>query len=192
MIAIIYSRCSTTEARQDTEVQLKELRNYCDKEGWEYDEVSEYASGSKDKLPPKLQKVLDLIAKRLYQVIIVYSMDRFSRQKPRVTEQMLNHVTDCNCRFISMQENLDSSNQQMWFSMKGIWLYLANQFSVNLSKKVKLGMKNKQEEIDKNGFAISKKTGKKIVSIGRPKGSGDKKPRSKKGYYKRTYGFKVK
>jgi len=177
MRAIIYARCSTDESKQDVEVQLKQLREYCNTQGWEYDEQFDYCSGSKKNLPPKLQKVLDLIVKRLYQVIIVYSMDRFSRQPPRVTEQMLNHITDCNCRFISIQENLDSENTQMWFSMKGIWLYLANQFSVNLSKKVKLGMERAKE---------------KGIHCGRPKGSKDRKPRNKKGYYKRTYEFKPK
>ena len=177
MKAIIYARCSTDESKQDVEIQLKELRSYCNNQGWDYEEVSEYASGSKKDIPSKLQKVLDLIAKRLYQVIIVYSMDRFSRQHPRVTEQMLNHITDCKCRFISIQEHLDSDDERMWYMMKGVWLYLANQFSVNLSKKVKLGMDRARE---------------KGIHCGRPKGSIDKKPRSKKGYYKRTYRFKPK
>jgi putative DNA-invertase from lambdoid prophage Rac len=176
MKVIIYARCSTNENRQDVEVQLKQLRIYCKDNNWEYDEVSEYGSGSKG-VPPKLQQVLDLITQRKYQIIIVHSMDRFSRLKPAVTEKILNHIVDCNCRFISMQEALDSSNQQMWFSMKGIWLYLNNQFSVKLSKKVKLGMQRAKE---------------KGVHVGRPKGSLDKKKRSKKGYYKREYGFKLK
>ena len=192
MRAIIYARCSTDESKQDVEIQLKELRNYCDNEDWKYDEVSEYASGSKKDLPPELQKILDLISKRLYQVIIVYSMDRFSRQHPRITEQMLNHITDSGCRFISIQEHLDSEDQRMWFMMKGIWLYLANQFSVNLSRKVKLGMAKKNKEIEEKGFTLSKKTGKKITSIRRPRGSKAKKISSKKGYYKRTYKFKAK
>ena len=176
MRAILYARCSTDESKQDVEVQLKVLREYAKNHGWNYEEVFEYVSGSKG-MPPKLNKVLDLITKRLYQVIIVHSMDRFSRQKPNITEKMLNHITDCGCRFISIQENLDSDNKQMWYSMKGIWLYLSNQFSVNLSKKVKLGMERARE---------------KGIHVGRPKGATDKKQRSKKGYYNRKYKFKVK
>jgi len=175
--AIIYARCSTDESRQDVEVQLKQEREYCNKENWEYDEQFDYASGSKKELPPNLKKVLNLITKRIYQVIIVYSMDRFSRQHPKTTEKMLNHITDCGCRFISIQENLDSDDQRMWYMMKGVWLYLANQFSVNLSNKVKLGMERARE---------------KGVHVGRPKGSIDKKQRSKKGYYNRTHKFKLK
>jgi len=173
--AIILSRCSTDERRQDTEVQLKQLREYCNRQGWEYDEVSYYGSASKG-VPEKLQEVLDLITRRVYQIIIVHSMDRFSRLKPSVTEKMLNHIVDCGCRFISLQENLDSDNKMVWFTMKGMWLYFANMYSVKLSEKVKLGM------------ARAKEKGK---VIGRPKGSKDKKVRSKKGYYNRKYKFKV-
>lgn len=176
MRAIIYSRCSTDETRQDVEVQLKQLREYCINNKWEYDEVSEYGSGFKG-VPPKLQRLLNLIAQGVYKVIIVHSLDRFSRLTPSITEKMLNHITDCKCRFISLQENLDSDNPMVWYCFKGIWLYFANQYSVNLSKKVKLGMQRAKE---------------KGTHCGRPKGSKDKKQRTKKGYYKRQYNFKLK
>jgi len=176
MKALIYARCSTDETRQDVEIQLEELRKYCKRQGWEYEEVFEYGSGSKGT-PPKLQEVLDRIAQRYYEVFIVHSLDRFSRQKPSVTEKMLNFIIDCKCRFISLQENLDSENKMSWYTMKGMWLYFANLYSVNLSKKVKLGM------------ARAKEKGK---HVGRPQGAKDKKPRSKKGYYNRKYKFNSK
>jgi len=169
MRAIIYARCSTDESKQDVEVQLKQLREYCERERWEHDEVWEYASGSKGK-QEKLQQVMDLIVQRVYQVIIVHSLDRFSRLHPSITEKMLNDILSCNCRFISIQENLDSNNTMLWYTFKGLWIYFANQYSLNLSKKVKLGMERAKE---------------KGIHIGRPKGSLDKKKRSKKGYFTR-------
>jgi DNA invertase Pin-like site-specific DNA recombinase len=175
MKALILNRCSTDETRQDVELQTKPCIEYCNKIGWEYDIVSYYGSASK-RIPDELQKVLDSIARREYQVIIVYSMDRFSRLKPSITERMLNHITDCKCRFISILENLDSDNPMIWYTMKGMWLYFANLYSVNLAIKVKAGMEKAKLE------------GK---PIGRPKGSGDKKPRAKKGYFNRTYKFKL-
>lgn len=169
MGALIYARCSTDESRQDVEVQLKQLREYCVRQGWEYTEVYEYASGSKG-VPEKLQETLDLISQRRYDVMVVHSMDRFSRLKPQTTEKMLNHIVESGCRFISLQENLDSDNKMIWFSMKGMWLYFANLYSVKLSEKVKLGMVRAKE---------------KGKHCGRPKGSKDKKQRSKAGYYNR-------
>lgn len=173
--ALIVCRCSTDETRQDTELQIKPCIEYAQKQGWSYTIVDYYGSASKG-IPDKLQQVLDLIAKREYQVLIVYSMDRFSRLKPSITEKMLNHITDCKCRFISLQENLDSDNPMIWYSFKGLWIYFANQYSLNLSDKVKRGM------------AQAKLDGK---PIGRPTGSKDKKQRTKKGYYNRKYKFKL-
>lgn len=175
MKAIILCRCSTDETRQDTELQIKPCKEYAEKQGWNYEVVDYYGSASK-QIPDKLQQVLDLIAQRKYDVLIVYSMDRFSRLHPRITEKMLNHVTDCKCRFISILENLDSDNAMMWYAMKGLWIYFANLYSVNLSIKVKEGMKKAKLE------------GK---PIGRPKGAVDKKERTKKGYYNRKYKFKL-
>lgn len=175
MKAIIVCRCSTDETRQDVELQIKPCTEYAQKQGWTYDVVDYYGSASKG-IPDKLQQVLDLIAQRAYDVLIVYSMDRFSRLKPSITEKMLNHITDCKCRFISLQENLDSDNPMIWYCFKGLWIYFANQYSLNLSDKVKRGMSKAKEE------------GK---PIGRPKGSMDKKQRSKKGYYNRKYKFKL-
>lgn len=175
MKAIILCRCSTDETRQDVELQIKPCKEYAEKQGWSYDVIDYYGSASKG-IPDKLQQVLDLIAQRVYDIIIVYSMDRFSRLKPGITEKMLNHITECKCRFISLQENLDSDNPMIWYSFKGLWIYFANQYSLNLSDKVKRGMAKAKEE------------GK---AIGRPKGSKDKKERNKKGYYKRIYKFKL-
>jgi len=174
MRAIIWSRCSTDEKRQDVELQIKPCKEYCEKQGWSYDVAYEYVSGYKG-VPPKLQQVLDLIAQGVYQVLVVYSLDRFSRLRPSITEKMLNHITDCKCRFISLQENLDSDNPMVWYCFKGLWIYFANQYSLNLSQKIKAGMQKAKEQ---------------NKPIGRPVGSKDKKKRSKKGYFKRVYKFR--
>ena len=175
MKAIIYARCSTDENKQDVEIQLKQLRKYCEDNNWDYDEVFEYSSGSKG-IPPKLHGVLDMIAQRTYQIIIVHSLDRFSRLTPRSTEQMLNHITDCKCRFIAIAHNLDSDNEMTWYAFKGLFAYFSNLYSKQLSEKVKLGMIRARE---------------KGVHVGRPPGSKDKRKRTKKGYYNRKYKFKL-
>ncbi|MFH1802816.1 MAG: recombinase family protein [archaeon] len=172
---IIINRCSTDESRQSVELQTKPCVERCEREGWDYDVVAYYGSASK-RIPDKLQEVLDLISQRRYDVLIVYSMDRFSRLHPSITEKMLNHVTDSKCRFISILEGLDSDNTMIWYTMKGLWIYFANLYSANLSIKVKEGMKK------------AKESGK---PIGRPMGAKDKRQRSKKGYYNRTRKFQL-
>jgi len=182
MRAIIYARCSTDESKQDVEIQLDQVKEYCKRQGWDYDVHWEYSSASK-QIPDKLRKILNLIRKRMYEVIVVYDLTRFSRLHPTKTNKMLDFITSHKCRFISIQENMDSENEMTWHTIRHVFTYLSWIYSKNLSEKVKLGMDKKNKEIKEKGFAISKKTGKKITSIGRPKGSKDKKVRSKKGYY---------
>lgn len=171
MKAIIYARCSTDESRQDVEVQLKELRAYCDKENWAYDEVFEYSSGSKH-VPEKLRDILRLIKEGHYNIMLVYSLDRFSRLHPSSTNRMMDFIVqECKCRFISVQEKVDSENEINWFIIRHLFQYFAWTYSKNLSEKVKLGMNRAKQ---------------KGVRLGRPKGAKDGKPRSKKGYYLRT------
>jgi DNA invertase Pin-like site-specific DNA recombinase len=169
MKAIIYARCSTDETKQDVEVQLKELREYCKNKNWEFEEFFDYGSGYKG-LPDNLKNVLSLIEKGQCNILIVHSLSRFSRQHPKTTEKLLNFVTE-RCRFISMQENLDSENEMLWYSFKGFLIYMNNLYSKNLSEKTRLGMQRAKA---------------KGSQIGRPTGSKDKRIRSKKGYYLRT------
>lgn len=167
MKAIIYARCSTDEKRQDVDIQTQELKDYCDRQGWDYDVVQEYSSASKE-VPEKLRKLLAEIKNKHYDIFLVYDLTRFSRLHPTTTSKMMDYIVEQGCRFLSLQDNLDSKDEIKWLVIKPIFQYLAWVYSRNLSEKVKLGMKKKMKE------------GK---HCGRPKGSKDKKRRSKKGYY---------
>jgi DNA invertase Pin-like site-specific DNA recombinase len=190
MRAIIYARCSTDESKQDVEVQLRELRRYCQEKNIEFDEVSEYGSGYKG-IPPELRKVLDLIMKGMYQTLIVHNIDRFSRLHPRSVQKILTQIIERGCRIIALQNNLDSNDEFQWNFFIGIWTTFANMYSEKLSERTKLGIENIKRQIEEKGYYKSKKTGKKIFKIGRPKGSIDKKQRSKKGYYGRSKKFSL-
>lgn len=167
--AILYARCSTDESKQDVTIQLKELEDYCERQGWKYDKQLEYSSGSK-QVPDKLRKILRLIKERHYDILLVFDLSRFSRLHPTKTSKMMDFVVANKCRFISLQDNIDSDDEIKWLVIKPLFQYLSWVYSKNLSEKVKLGM-NKARE--------------KGIHIGRPKGSTDKKQRSKKGYYRR-------
>lgn len=169
MRAIIYARCSTDEKRQDVEIQLQQLRDYCNRQGWNFDERWEYGSGSK-QIPDKLRSVLKLIRERHYDIFLVYDLSRFSRLHPTTTGKMMDFIVGNKCRFISLQDGIDSNDEIKWLIIKPLFQYMAYIYSKNLSEKVRLGMKRARE---------------KGKQIGRPLGSTDKKQRSKKGYYKR-------
>jgi len=144
--AIIYARCSTDEKKQDVEVQLKELRRYCEAWGWEVREVSEYGSGYKEDRQPELEKVLADIRMKKVDVLVVYSMDRFSRQSPGKINALLDQIVErYGCRFIAIQQGIDSDNELSWHAIKPLFTYFANKFSRDLGEKVKKGIARKKE-----------------------------------------------
>jgi site-specific DNA recombinase len=144
--AVIYARCSTDESKQDTENQLKELRQYVGAFGWSYDEVAEYDSGFKGT-QPKLQKILEQIKHGKYTVLLVHDLSRFSRQSPSKVNRLLDTIVERDrCRFISRQEGIDSDNELTWNVVRPLFAYFANIYSRNLSEKIKLGIKTKKEK----------------------------------------------
>jgi len=158
-LACIYGRCSTDENRQDVEVQLVELRRWCTAYGLAYEEVSEYGSGYKGN-QPKLDDVIENIRLKRYSILIVYSMDRFSRQSPSKINALLDTIVEkYGCRFIALQQGIDSENELTFAVVKPLFVYFANKFSRDLGDKIRRG--------------IILKKAKKAYKGGRPKKSVD-------------------
>jgi DNA invertase Pin-like site-specific DNA recombinase len=79
--AIIYNRVSTTE--QNPELQLKECAEFCKSKGWEIvgEPLQEQASAFKDESKrEKFNQMLQRAEKGEFKHIVVWNMDRFSRQ----------------------------------------------------------------------------------------------------------------
>ncbi len=143
--AIAYCRCSTDESKQDVEIQLKELRRYCEAYGWQYEEVWEYGSGYKADNQPKLDEILERIRLKHFDVLLVYSMDRFSRQSPSKINALLDRIVEeYKCRFLAIQQGIDSDNDLTWHVVKPLFTYFANKFSKDLGEKVKRGIAQKK------------------------------------------------
>jgi len=156
MKAVIYARCSTDEKRQDVEVQLKELRRYCEAYNWKYDEVFEYESGF-NGTPPKLNEVLESIRLKHYNVLLVYTLDRFSRSHPKTINSLLDQIVyQYRCRFISMMEGIDSDNEMVWHVVRPLFTYFANMYSRTLSEKVKRGISSQKAKGQYEGGRPSK------------------------------------
>jgi DNA invertase Pin-like site-specific DNA recombinase len=105
---VLYARVSTNNG-QDPEVQLRELREYCQRRGFEITEefVDKGISGSRERRPA-LDKVMVCCRKRLVDAVVVYRYDRFARS----LRQLVNALEDFRCLgvdFISIHEGVDTS-----------------------------------------------------------------------------------
>lgn len=179
MKAVLYARCSTDEKKQDVQLQLQDLRHYCEAYDWVYDEVFEYES-SYTGIPPKLRQVLESIRLKKYNILLVSTLDRFSRAHPKQTNALLDQIVyQYRCRFISLLEGIDSDNEITWHAVRPLFTYFANMFSKTLSEKVRKGIQKKKEKGLYGGGRPSKQLDierfQGIVSDLRANGSGYRK-----------------
>lgn len=106
----IYARVSTNE--QNCENQLRELRKFVSAhDDWRIHEVfvDTGVSGAKDAHErAALSRLMDQAAKRQFEIVLVFALDRFARNTLMLLQSMT-AFKDAGIRFVSYHENLDSS-----------------------------------------------------------------------------------
>jgi DNA invertase Pin-like site-specific DNA recombinase len=104
----MYARVSTSNG-QNPEMQLGELRAYCQRRGW--DIAGEYVdagiSGSKEHRPA-LDRLLSDCRKRCVDAIVVYRYDRFARSLRQLVNA-LEEFRTLSVEFVSLHEAVDTS-----------------------------------------------------------------------------------
>ena len=109
MRAAIYARVSTANGGQSPEMQLIELREYCQRRGWEI--VGEFVdagiSGAKERRP-QLDALLSTCRKRRVDAVVVYRYDRFARSLRQLVVA-LEEFRSLGIEFISLHEGVDTS-----------------------------------------------------------------------------------
>jgi DNA invertase Pin-like site-specific DNA recombinase len=150
--AALYARVST-HAGQNPEMQLAELRTYCQRRGWEI--AGEYVdagiSGAKERRP-ELDRLLADCRRRRADAVVVYRYDRFARS----LRQLVNALCEFDAlgiQFISLHEGVDTStaNGRLVF---GIFASIA-EFERELIR-----------ERVRSGLAVARARGKRL---GRPR-----------------------
>jgi DNA invertase Pin-like site-specific DNA recombinase len=106
----VYARVSTD--KQEVLNQLSQLREKCKKEGWEiWGEYWDITSGTQDSRPSWDQMFLHAHQGK-FDLVLFWSLDRFSRSGTLYTLQKLNELTACKVGWLSYQEQyLDSAGQ---------------------------------------------------------------------------------
>src|SRR5690242_3326666 len=101
----IYARVSTANSGQSPEMQLRELREYCEQRGWivagEY--VDTGISGTKEKRPAVDRLMVDA-SRRRFDVVAVWRFDRFARSTSHLL-RALEQFRALGIDFISFGEN---------------------------------------------------------------------------------------
>jgi DNA invertase Pin-like site-specific DNA recombinase len=164
----IYVRVSKNDESQDPNNQLQPLRDYAKALGGEI--VTEYideASGSNGDRPGFL-KMLDEADKRRFDLLLVWALDRLSREGISNTLGYLERLKRNGVALKSLQESwLDTRDDGLGQLLIAIFSWVAQQERKRIVERTRAGL-NKARA---NGKVL-----------GRRLGSKDKKQRRKSGY----------
>jgi DNA invertase Pin-like site-specific DNA recombinase len=107
--AAIYARVSTANNGQDPSMQVRELREYCERRGWnlirEYVEIG--VSGTKEKRP-QLDRLMADAHRRQIDAVLVWKLDRFGRSLKHLVNSLAEFEA-LGIVFVSLRDNLDLS-----------------------------------------------------------------------------------
>ena len=137
----LYARVSTNGQGQHPEMQLRELREYCERRGWgiagEYVDIG--ISGSKEKRP-QLDRLLADAHRRRFDAVVVWKFDRFARSVSHLL-RALETFQSLGIEFVSLTEGVDTSTPmgKMVFTVLGAVAELERSLIV---ERVKAGLRN--------------------------------------------------
>jgi DNA invertase Pin-like site-specific DNA recombinase len=102
----LYCRVSTTD--QNCELQLRELREYASRRGWEpaFEYIDAGFSGAKASRPA-LDRLMAAAARREFDCVLVWKIDRFGRSVLHLSQQLA-ALTSYGIRFIAVSQGLDT------------------------------------------------------------------------------------
>jgi len=141
MRTALYARVSTSDKGQDPEMQLRELREYCQRRDFtiagEYVDVG--VSGSKDSRP-ELNKLMLDAAKRKFDAVVVWRFDRFARSVSHLL-RALETFRSVGIEFVSYSEAIDTSTPvgKMTFTVLGAVAELERSLII---ERVRAGVRN--------------------------------------------------
>jgi DNA invertase Pin-like site-specific DNA recombinase len=141
MRAAIYARVSTANNGQSPEMQLRELREYCERRKWsvagEYVDVG--ISGTREKRPELDRLTADAHCRR-FDAVVVWKFDRFARSVSHLLKA-LETFQALGIEFVSLTEGVDTSTPagKMIFTVLGAVAELERSL---ICERVKAGLRN--------------------------------------------------
>ena len=174
MKAACYLRVSST--KQDSTNQLPGIRAWCESHCYELAEIyQESESAWRQGHQHELKRLLDDLrsGKRHYDCLVIWALDRLSRQGIGSLLQLINTFEVYGCHVVSIQESWTQDTgpmRELFLAMAG---WAAKLESDRRSERTLAGL----ERAKANG-----------VKLGRPVGSKDTKQRRRAGYLARYAG----
>jgi|SRR5579862_764180 len=139
-LVALYVRVSTKDKGQDYLNQLRQLREFCSKMGWNI--AGEYCDrkSAKNSDRTEFQRLFADASRRKFDLVLFWSLDRFSREGVLGTLQMLQTLTSYGVGYRSFTEQYLDSCGLFKDAVLAILATIARQERVRLSERVLAGM----------------------------------------------------
>lgn len=111
MRAALYARVSTADKGQNPEVQLRELREYCDRRQWAAEIFADPGYSGAKLNRPELDRLMAACRKKNFDVVVVYRFDRFARSVKHLVDALAEFGA-LGIQFVSLHENVDTTLPQ--------------------------------------------------------------------------------
>ena len=140
MKVAIYARISTSSKGQDADNQLRVLREFCEKINYQvYNEyVDEISGGTSER--PSFKKMFADASKRKFDLVLFWSLDRFSREGTRATIHYMERLESWGVNFKSYTEQYIDSCGIFKDVVISLLSTLAKQEKIRISERVKAGL----------------------------------------------------
>jgi DNA invertase Pin-like site-specific DNA recombinase len=136
----IYGRVSTRDKGQDVENQLAQLREFAAKQGWTIScEYADRESGAK-RNRIEFQEMFRDAAHRRFDLLLFWSLDRFTREGVLETLTHLNRLTGAGVGYRSFTESYFDSCGIFKDAVISILATIARQERIRLSERVRAGL----------------------------------------------------
>ena len=156
MTAAIYTRVSTRDKGQETANQLHELRKLCTAQGWTI--VSEYedheSGGKADR--SQFKAMMTDAAKRKFDVVLFWALDRFSREGVYETHVHLKRLDDAGVRFRSFTEPYLDSCGMFRDAVISILAVIAKQERIRIQERVRAGLERARTQGMRSGRPVGR------------------------------------
>lgn len=137
---VLYARVSTKGKGQDTRNQLAQLRDFCAKQDWKIThEYIDQASG-KNGDRPQFKAMMEAAARGHFDLVLFWSLDRFSREGVLETLQYLRTLTSYGVGWKSFTEQYLDSCGIFRDAVLSILATIAKQERVRLSERTVAGL----------------------------------------------------
>jgi DNA invertase Pin-like site-specific DNA recombinase len=140
MRVAVYGRVSTKDKGQDTANQLRELRQFAESSGWtivrEFIDHESAKSGDRDQF----QAMFSEATKRKFRAVLVWALDRFTREGIEQTFLYVRQLKDSGVDFVSYTEAHFRTTGPAGTLMLAVAAWIAEQERKRISERTKAGL----------------------------------------------------